>query len=454
MSRAQQPSIRSFFTPRPSPSSDAPPPPPPPPPPQPPQPPQPLQQQHYPTIGEPLALPDPLPTLPSPPALHPQARIEPITAQHIPALRRINSLLLPVLYPDSFYARILEPLSSGLFSRAILWRDHGDDDEDDAAAAAAPKVIGGVICRLEPNPFLDPATGRPTSYDHTAHMMQQQRPPPAPPLPNQQSPPGQLHPATPYHAIYIQSLTLLSPYRSLGLAAAALEHIVASAALLCAVPAPGSGRPVDVRAVYAHVWTENPEGLRWYGARGFVREGGAPQAGYYFKLRPDTAWVVRRDVGAGAVVGATTAFVGGPIAAAATAAKEQASTSGGAASAARGGLMTDVVNLPPLRDGATPTSLARHSSSPSVPATLQPSGTAAPTQLRPSPTPSVSFQKARPDMEWNDLPAEMMTAGGGGGGSGGGPNLLAAPGSGASSRSTSSVRKKKDRSYPAAAFGS
>ncbi|KAK0749267.1 acyl-CoA N-acyltransferase, partial [Schizothecium vesticola] len=165
-----------------------------------------------------------------------QASILPITASHVPALRRINSLLLSVPYPDSFYAALLDPSASGLLSRAILWRD---------TPASDPKVIGGIVCRLEPS------STNPTT-----------------------------------HAIYLQSLALLSPYRAQGLAAAALEHIVSSAVLL----PPASW---DVQSVYAHVWTENEDGLRWYAARGFQREGREPVRRYYYKLRPDTAWIVR-----------------------------------------------------------------------------------------------------------------------------------------------------------------
>lgn len=477
MSRAQQSSIRSFFQPRRQPEYAAPPsaaPPldssniatestsqtaPPPAPPLPAGPPKPV------TI--PVTLPpNGVPVLPSPPSIPVGATIVPLAEQHIPALRRINSLLLPVPYPDSFYANVLDPLASGLFSRVILWQDSDAD---------TPKVIGGLVCRLEPNRFLD-AQGQPL---------------PQPPVSSPRQIPPNAPLDTPYHAIYIQSLALLSPYRSLGLAAAALEHIIASATLL-----PAAGSTIDARTIYAHVWTENEEGLKWYEARGFAREGSAPIKGYYFKLRPDSAWVVRRHIG--------------PTAAAAAAAAASASTSntsngamaGSSASAsAAGGVLAAAINLPPSFSSAPPrrppTSTPSTTTAPPPPSSTTTSTTTTTTTTlpppprrppaTPSPAPSaasssLSFQNTRPESEWNDLPADMVAGSGSGGsqqqqqqqqqqqflappnsdsngngngngnGSGNGRGTPASVGSAASSRSSSTARKRKERAYPSAAF--
>jgi len=387
MSRAQ-PSILSFFQPR-----------------QPNYAPPPAQRQAPPAQHDtrstappppaPPAVPAPqlVPIAPAPPkhtvpppaparsSIHPQASIAPIQEQHVPALRRINSLLLPVNYSDSFYRGILDPAVTGLFSRAILWHD-------DSPSAAEPKVIGGIVCRLEPNPFVAP--------------------------PSSPSPQGPLGAAA-SHAIYIQSLSLLSPYRSYGLAAAALEDVLAA------------GAQFDVATVFAHVWTENADGLAWYAARGFARHGAAPVAGYYFKLRPDTAWVVRREVGPGRGGG-----IPAPVYAAVVPAPPASVTA-------------EAANLPPLSQAA-PAAQAASSASPSP----APSASSA----------SLSFQNARPEREWNDLPAEMMVGPASAASSARSSrhNLLSPPpggtGSGASSRSSSTARKKRDRAYPAAAFGS
>ena len=368
-----------------------------------------------------------IPNLPPPPSLPPQASIVPVLEHHIPALRRINSLLLPVNYPDSFYSRILSPQVSGLFSRVILWRDEPDSEL---------KVVGGLVCRLEPSPFAD-ANGNPPRI---APNVQKATPPQSgakPPEQDSCTPNGAI--AGP-HAIYIQSLALLSPYRSLGLAAAALENVANSAAVLRQTPAgPGLPPSVNARTVYAHVWTENQDGLRWYEARGFARQGSAPVGGYYFRLRPDTAWVVRRDLGnlvgegaegrPGAVMTSSSSFSSSQVAAAAQISSPPPSQAASSPPPPPPSTVAAAVNLPPPSSAQVPT----------------------PPTTTPSPAPSLSFQNARPDREWNDLPLEMMGVGPPPGRSA----HLSAPGSGASSRSSSSTaRKKKDRSYPAAAFGS
>ncbi|KAG7291892.1 hypothetical protein NEMBOFW57_001916 [Staphylotrichum longicolle] len=476
MSRAQQSSIRSFFQPRRQPEYAAPPsaaPPldssniatestsqtvPPPAPPLPAGPPKPV------TI--PITLPpNGVPVLPSPPSIPVGATIVPLAEQHIPALRRINSLLLPVPYPDSFYANVLDPLASGLFSRVILWQDSDAD---------TPKVIGGLVCRLEPNRFLD-AQGQPL---------------PQPPVSSPRQIPPNAPLDTPYHAIYIQSLALLSPYRSLGLAAAALEHIIASATLL-----PAAGSTIDARTIYAHVWTENEEGLKWYEARGFAREGSAPIKGYYFKLRPDSAWVVRRHIGptAAAAAAAAAASASTSNISNGTMAGSSASAS---ASASAGGVLAAAINLPPSFSSTPPrcppTSTPSATTAPPPPSSTTTSTTTTTTTLpppprrpaaTPSPAPSaasssLSFQNTRPESEWNDLPADMVAGSGSGGnqqqqqqqflvppnsdsngngngngnGSGNGRGTPASVGSAASSRSSSTARKRKERTYPSAAF--
>lgn len=320
----------------------------------------------------------------------PQATIAPITHEHIPALRRINSLLLQITYPDSFYTTILTVPTSSLFSRAILWSD---------SPSSAPKVVGSIVCRLE---------APPANSDEPA-------------------------------AIYIQSLTLLSPFRSLGLASAALEHVVSTASLLSLDPDTG----VDIRRVYAHVWTENDEGLRWYAARGFGRVGSRPVAGYYFRLRPDTAWVVSRRIGDDMAAPELDAEM------------ERQGRNGAAADEARGrgSVLASAVNLPGFSESPGEEAAKVVEEEAKKKKKLLP---------RPSPAASLSYQKTRPDTEWNDLPADMVVSGSSGAATpvtnGAGPppkaTHLSAPGSGASSRSSSSARKKKERAYPAAAFGS
>lgn len=425
MSRAQQPSILSFFQPnnKQQPPKYAAPPiaqaqaqqqqqaplqqvpspvPPPPPPPQP-------------QSAAPVILASPVTALPpSTPSPHPSATIVPMTDAHIPALRRINALLLPVNYTDSFYKAILDPAQSGLFSRAILFRDGPADGPLGPAAPAtapAPKVVGGIVCRLEPSPF-DPATG---AYSPDLARRAHAR----------VSPPDS-------RVLYVQSLGVLAPYRGLGLAAAAVEGVFDA---VRAVAADSRGNGLNIGWVYAHVWTENHDALEWYARRGFERD--ARLENYYFKLQPGSAWVMKRRV---LPLGFGEEAHGGGV-------RNWAATNGHAAhqpSAVPASVTAAAVNLPgfPSASGA---------STPPPPAA---NGPRPPAAVRPGPPEaSLSFQNKRPDMEWNDLPEDMVAAARTTSRT---KDLLSPPtGSGSSSRSSSAAgRKKKDRAYPTAAFGS
>ena len=173
--------------------------------------------------------------MPTPP-LPPQVTITPLAAHHIPPLKRINSLLLPIRYPDSFYANLLTPTSPTISPATLNFVAEW------TAPAAAPKVIGGVLARLQ--------------Y----------------PLPA--DPPE----------LYILTLALLAPYRHLGIATALLAALLA-ASVPAYVPA----------SVSAHVWERNEDALEWYRARGF-EVGDVVEGGYYKRLRPGGARVVRRPL--------------------------------------------------------------------------------------------------------------------------------------------------------------
>ena len=285
---------------------------------------------------------------PLPASLPAEASIRPVSASDLNALRRINALLLPVSYPDSFYQRAIDPLASARFSRVITWAHDG----------AEPKVVGGVVCRVEP--VLDSNIKGQVSQN-----------------------------------LYIQSLCLLSPYRSLGLVNAAVDNIIATAV---------SQPDLNVTSVTAHVWTENEDGLKWYQGRGFEQEE-QPIRGYYLRLRPDSAWLVSRRVSAS------------------VRSSLPSSSPSGHPRALPSSTTAAVVNLPPMSG---------------PPKGLAPS--------RPTLETARSYQNQRPGREWNDLPEDMSSG-------------LLAPNrktsestSAPSSRSSSVARKKKDRSYPAAAF--
>ncbi|CAK7218577.1 hypothetical protein SCUCBS95973_003535 [Sporothrix curviconia] len=316
---------------------------------------------------------------------------------HVPDLVSVNGILLPVRYPDSFYRTVADRTRiASLFNRVIL----GDDGE----------VVGGVVCRLEPTPFVSSGGGGGNGL-----------------------------------AVYIQSLALLSPYRGRGLMADVLESIVATVKALNNAAASSTllATTGPVVSLFAHVWTEHDDALQWYAARKFTRQGDAPVEDYYFSLRPATAWVVRRDV-----------------------APAPPPSGGGDGD---NGIVSQLAALQTSQKAkdATP-----------VPAP-------APTPPLSRTTSSLSYQNKGPEMEWNDMPADMLTSASASVASSRNPSrkvsrlnladgavegdentappppppplgsgLLSPPlpnGSQASSRSSSSTGRKK-RAYPAAMF--
>lgn len=327
--------------------------------------------------------------MPAPtPTHHPNVTLSPILPSHIPSLKHLTARILPVRYPDNFYTPLSDPLSSGAFSRVLIWADTPTPSNP----SPKPTVIGGLVCR--PQTTFQP---RPNSAQDL--------------IPD---------------ALYVQSLVLQEPYRGLGLAARMLEEVCR---LAC------RDERFRCRTVCAHVWTENAEGLEWYQARGFTKVEPVIE-GYYRQLGPGHAWVVRREIGTG-----TEAGRGGVL----DAVKANGIGAGG-------GRQEDE---PPRRTEAPTPAVAGFTNTIPPPPSPGPSISPKPptgTLTRPGPPRAgTSYQQKGPENEWNDLPEDMVASAR--------PNILSVPSSGAnsgaSSRSSSTVgRKKRDRSYPAAAFGS
>ncbi|KAH8431620.1 uncharacterized protein LDX57_009277 [Aspergillus melleus] len=213
------------------------------------------------------------------PTPHPHVTIEPVSTAHIPSLSRITGLLLPIRYPNSFYtATITDPVIASV-SRVAIYHDHPvaaapATSPATAASTGSDKVIGGIRCRLEPVPPM--AAKR---------------------LPGK----TQRDPAN----LYIQTLHLLSPYRSYGIAASLLNSLLFSTPPPASSKSEGSKtglqsgyrvsslvRHYNIRTVTAHVHEANDEGLKWYVSRGFTVETGVVE-NYYRKLRPSGARIVK-----------------------------------------------------------------------------------------------------------------------------------------------------------------
>ena len=183
--------------------------------------------------------------------LPPNLTIEPVTTRTLQAYRRLITLLLPIRYPDKFYHESLENATPDSIALCVLWQEPGITE---------PKVIAGIQCRRVEIPL----TPSPTSSTST----------------------------TSQQTLYIQTLATLAPYRSLGVATALLDAAITTAIR----------RYEHVTSVYAHVWEANTDALEWYEKRGFEVEKGIVE-GYYRKLRPTGARVVRRRLGVGDYLG-------------------------------------------------------------------------------------------------------------------------------------------------------
>ncbi|MCJ1379796.1 hypothetical protein MMC17_002899 [Xylographa soralifera] len=208
-------------------------------------------------------------SFPQRPPLPSHIAITPVTAAILPSFRRAISLILPIRYPNSFYTSILSESAASSLSRAAIWYDRSraskrkwEDDHVSSQQSAKDQLpnnslengelVGAIRCRLEPVPTPPSPNGCPTTE----------------------------------HQLYIQALALLSPYRGHGIATRLLETVITEALRM----------HTDVSGVYAHVWEANEEGLDWYKRRGFVVEEPVIQ-GYYRRLKPDGARIVRKGIG-------------------------------------------------------------------------------------------------------------------------------------------------------------
>jgi ribosomal protein S18 acetylase RimI-like enzyme len=102
----------------------------------------------------------------------------------------------------------------------------------------------------------------------------------------------------PSSQLYISTIGILAPYRTHGIAMHLLQSVVKKAVELH-----------SVRCVTAHVWEANEEGLEWYKKRSFEILG--KEEGYYRKLKPQGAFLVRKWIGVGDLLGQSNGKING-----------------------------------------------------------------------------------------------------------------------------------------------
>ncbi|KAF8536055.1 acyl-CoA N-acyltransferase [Trichophaea hybrida] len=154
--------------------------------------------------------------------------------KNLASLKRLNSLLLPINYRESFYKDILTNPTDAALSRVAFW-DGG------------VSIIGGIRGKWEPP---SPSSGNKNGGK-----------------------------------IYLMTICVLSPFRRLGVATALLADVIETA------------KQWGVKEIYAHVWVENHEAQGWYERRGFTIDEDVVE-GYYRKLRPSGAKIVRLKINA------------------------------------------------------------------------------------------------------------------------------------------------------------
>lgn len=181
----------------------------------------------------------------SKPLLPPNVELRGPTKEDMPAFKKLNSILLPIPYPESFYKEILAEEVDRSITLMALWHDSPSD-----IGKVKGRLVGAIRCRLFAKP-----PGNSASRARVEGPM-----------------------------LYLSTLVLLSPYRGYGIAAHMLDNLIRSAV-----------DDYGVTSVGAHVWVANEEGLQWYRKRGFKEVN--REMGYYRRLNPQDAVVMLRDVG-------------------------------------------------------------------------------------------------------------------------------------------------------------
>jgi N-alpha-acetyltransferase 50 len=253
--------------------------------------------------------------------------LTPLTPPLLPQYKRLNSLLLPIKYPDKFYDEpIRDPTGVGCLCFVVVWHDEPSRSKKAGETAPEPqsswraearrqsengdggvgvregvrgRVVGGIRCRMETVSEEEPAfeaggdieraqTGKAEGGSWQTLI--------APTPMNSKDDGVDVGLAgSRRRRIYVMSLCLLAPYRGFGIASQLLDAVVANA---CLAPSPAADGPLHI---YAHVHAPNLLALEFYQKRGFVLDETVIE-GYYPRLRPRDARLVWKRVNPGEVI--------------------------------------------------------------------------------------------------------------------------------------------------------
>lgn len=175
--------------------------------------------------------------------LPPKAALEPLSDDFMIPFQRLNALLLPIPYQNSFYMETKHDPVVASLTRIITWKA---DKSRTAEGKPDRQLVAAIRCRLVPTNPDEPRSGG--------------------------------------ESLYISTIGILAPYRGHGLAQQLLHDVMRTAAT-----------QYGVSRVVAHVWEANEDALEWYQKRGFktVRK----EKGYYRRLAPKTdAWFIQKDI--------------------------------------------------------------------------------------------------------------------------------------------------------------
>ncbi|THH19951.1 hypothetical protein EW146_g1302 [Bondarzewia mesenterica] len=160
-----------------------------------------------------------------PPSKSPSARVSfaSLTPNNLGTVRKLNSVLFPIKYSEKFYQDILLPEAEE-FCQLVYYND---------------VPVGTICCRFENK---DAAT-----------------------------------------ELYLMTMGVLAPYRSLGIGSQCLELVLQAAA--------AHTKPKITR-IYLHVQVSNDDAKRFYERHGFKEI--SVDEHYYKKITPSGAWLLEK----------------------------------------------------------------------------------------------------------------------------------------------------------------